>query len=58
MKEVENMKKFKHPYIVELIDHYPCGRTRYNIIQEYCEKGNLEKELEQYLNKDFRLAED
>jgi hypothetical protein len=31
----------RHPFIVEIIDVEVNGKDRFDIIQEFCEEGNL-----------------
>jgi serine/threonine protein kinase len=37
MKEAENMKKMDHPHIVKIIEVEENGKSRFDIIQEFCE---------------------
>ena len=51
------MIKLKHPHIIEIIEVEKEGKNRFDIIQEYCELGNLEKYIEDLDEQEIRLPE-
>lgn len=51
------MRNCKHPHIIEIIDVEKNGKNRFDIIQEYCDQGNLEDYIEELDEKDVRLTE-
>jgi len=57
MKEVGNMRNCNHPHIVKIIDVEENGKYRFDIIQEYCDQGNLEDYIEKLDERDERLTE-
>jgi len=40
------MQKFKHPHIIEIIEVEKNGKNKFDIIQEYCQLGNLENYID------------
>ena len=51
------MQKFKHPHIIEIIEVEKNGKNKFDIIQEYCELGDLKDYLDDLDNKDRKLSE-
>ena len=51
------MKKFNHPHIVKIIEVEENGKYKFDIIQEYCEKGNMEDYLRDLYDDNDKLSE-
>ena len=51
------MEKFNHPHIIKIIEVEKNGKNKFDIIQEYCEKGDLFEYLDDLYNKDMKLHE-
>jgi serine/threonine protein kinase len=44
------MEKFNHPHIVKIIEVEKNGKNKFDIIQEYCELGDLFEFLDKLYN--------
>ncbi len=51
------MENFNHPHIVKIFGVEKNGKCRFDIIQEYCDQGNLEDYIEELEENDERLTE-
>ena len=51
------MQKFKHPHIIEIIEVEKNGKSRFDIIQEYCQLGSLENYIDDLDEQDISLTE-
>ena len=50
------MKKFNHPHIVKIIEVEENGKYKFDIIQEYCEKGDMENYLRDLYSDNMKLS--
>ena len=50
------MEKFNHPHIVKIIEVEKNGKNKFDIIQEYCELGDLFEFLDKLYNQDAKIS--